>query len=113
MRGPRAPSADEHPLAAVAIAERAEVEDRRGEPERVADRDQASPVWLASNARPIAGSATFATARFRFATAATTINVASTIPWRLGEVERPSGAADSIGVSAAAPMLLVLTRPAP
>ena len=59
------------------------------------------------------GSATFATARFRFATAATTISVASTIPWRLGAVERPSGAAGSIGVSVAAPMLLVLTRPAP
>ncbi|BCJ40060.1 hypothetical protein GCM10010168_29180 [Actinoplanes ianthinogenes] len=37
-----------------------------------------------SNARPIEGRATFATDRFRLATAATTINAVSTRPERAG-----------------------------
>ncbi len=50
---------------------------------------RASSGW-SRNARPMSGSATFATARFRFATAATRISAASTHPARRGLVEGAS-----------------------
>ena len=49
---------------------------------------RSSVVCEESNARPMSGRATFATARFRFATAATRINAASTSPARAGVAGR-------------------------
>ena len=79
---------DQHHLAAVAVAERAEPEHRRGEAERVADGDEVeSGLRRRRTSLPMSGSATFATARFRLATAATRMSARSTRPWRSGAVE--------------------------
>src|SRR5262245_18035578 len=54
-----------------------------------------SVVCDESKASPIDGSATFATARFRFATAATRINAMRTRPCRAGAVEVSGGRSPS------------------
>jgi hypothetical protein len=56
-----------------------------------------SAVCDASNALPIDGSATFATARLRFATAATRISEMSTSPERAGAVRAAFDVTAAIG----------------
>ena len=78
---------DQHQLAPVAVAERAEVEHRRGEAQGVADRDQIERGLRRSRTPcAIEGRATFATARFRLATAATRMSEARTSPDLAGAV---------------------------
>jgi hypothetical protein len=50
---------------------------------------RSSAVWLESKCWPIEGNATFATDRFRLATAATMISDARTSPARAGAPEVP------------------------
>ena len=74
-------------LAAVAVTERAEIQHRGGEAERVADRDQVQRGLRGVECMPMSGRATLATERFRLATAATRISATSTRPARSGAVE--------------------------
>ena len=94
---------DEQQLAPVAVADRTQVEHRCGEPQRVADRDQVESVCPASNALPMSGSATLATARFRLATAATRMSEIRTSPPRAGTLDAAAlvapGVASGIGRS--------------
>src|SRR3954464_4585570 len=58
---------------------------------------RSSVVWEESNARPMSGSATFATARFRFETAATRMSATSTSPARGGAPVRALAATVGAG----------------
>ncbi len=80
----------QHQLAPVPVAERSEPEHGPGETEEYPTAIRFSVVCDESNACPIAGSATFATDRFRFATAATRIRLTRTSVARAG----PAGAGE-------------------
>ena len=84
-RGDREPaSQQQHHLAPVAVAQRAEVEHRRGEAERVADRDQVEPRLPGVEGLADVRQGDVGDERFRLATPATRISAVRTSCARSG-----------------------------
>jgi len=86
------------------VAERAEVEDRGGEPERVADSDEVEPGLAGVEGLADVRQGDVGDARLRLATAATAISAVST-SLACGGLDRLDGDAGTVAVASIDPTL--------